>query len=136
MSLAWKQIKVYLRTSLIFVVGAGVVLLLVMNRSYSVRFWFFWLRDAQQEVNVVWLMLCTAAVTLVSWWALSFAWSLVRDWRELKRLQQAREFERSQIAREASLRERERRVDKIKQEPGASEQDESETDEIDRDDVD
>jgi len=110
MSLAFRQFKVYLRVALIVLIGSGVALILFRNRGYSVRFWFFWLRDETQPVNVVWLMLCTAGGTLLSWWVVSVAWGLIRDWRELKRLRADADMARAQAQREAELTQRERRL--------------------------
>jgi len=112
MSLAFRQLKVYLRVTLIVLIGIGVALILFKNRTYSVGFWFFWLRDATQPVNVVWLMLCTAIGTLLSWWVLSIAWGLIRDWRELKRLRASEDLVKAAAIREAEVTEREKRLQK------------------------
>ncbi len=66
MSLAFRQLKVYLRIALIVLIGIGVALVLFKNRAHTVGFWFFWLREENQPVNVVWLMLCTAVGTLLA----------------------------------------------------------------------
>jgi len=110
MSLALRQFTVYLRFALILVVGGGVAIVLFANRSNSVPFWFFGLRNADTPVNVVWLMLGAAAGTMIAWWALSFAWGLIRDWRRLDRMRAVSELEASQRSREAELESRERHV--------------------------
>lgn len=111
MSLAFRQLKVYLRIALVVLIGIGVALVLFKNRAYSAGFWFFWLRDDEtQPVNVVWLMLCTAIGTLLTWWVLSIAWGLIRDWRELKRLRANADLAKAQAVREAELTEREKRL--------------------------
>lgn len=112
MSLAFRQLKVYLRIALIVLIGIGVALVLFKNRAYEVGFWFFWLRDETQPVNVVWLLLCTAVGTLLTWWVLSIAWGLIRDWRELKRLKANAELVKAQAKHEAELTEREKRLQK------------------------
>lgn len=110
MSLAFRQFTVYLRFAMIIVVGGGVAIVLFANRSNAVPFWFFGLRDARTPLNVIWLMLGTAVGTMIAWWALSFAWGLIRDWRQLDRMRAVSELEASQRSREAELECRERRV--------------------------
>ena len=110
MSLAFRQFKVYLRIALIVLIGIGVALVLFNNRAYSVRFWFFGLREHTEPINVVWLMLCTALGTLLTWWVLSIAWGLIRDWRELKRLKANAELVKAQTKHEAELTVREKRL--------------------------
>lgn len=110
MSLAFRQLKVYLRIALVVLIGVGVALVLFKNRAYEVRFWFFGLGDATEPVNVVWLMLCTAIGTLLTWWGLSIGWGLIRDRRELKRLRANADLVSAQAKREAELTEREKRL--------------------------
>jgi len=120
MSLAFRHFTVYLRVLLILVVGGGVAILLFANRSNSVPFWFFRLRDAKEPLNVVWLMSGTAVGTLLAWWALSFAWGLVRDWKELQRLKAAKEAEQVQRSRTVELEQRERRVSEAERDLGSA----------------
>lgn len=111
MSLAFKRFKVYLRTLLSALVVVVVGLVLVMNRNHEVAVWFFWLTDPDETVNVVWVMLCTALATLVSWWVVSRGVTLLREVREVRRLQLAKASDERQKARAAELDERERRLD-------------------------
>ena len=111
MSLAFKRFKVYLRTLLSALVVVVVGLVLVMNRNHEVAVWFFWLTDPDETVNVVWVMLCTALATLVSWWVVSRGVTLLREVREVRRLQLAKASDERQKARVAELDERERRLD-------------------------
>ena len=111
MSLAFKRFKVYLRTLLSALVVVVVGLVLVMNRNHEVAVWFFWLTDPDETVNVVWVMLCTALATLVSWWVVSRGVTLLREVREVRRLQRAKASDERQKARAAELDERERRLD-------------------------
>ena len=82
MSLAWRQIKVYFRVTLIVLVAVAVVMVLWKNRRNEVGIWFFWLVDPGAKVNVVWLMLSTAAGTLIAYWTLHLVWGL---WREMRK---------------------------------------------------
>ena len=111
MSLAFKRFKVYLRTLLSALVVVVVGLVLFKNRNHEVAVWFFWLTDPDETVNVVWVMLCTALATLVSWWVVSRGVTLLREVREVRRLQLAKASDERQKARAAELDERERRLD-------------------------
>ncbi len=122
MSLAFKRLKVYVRVSLVFLLGAAIVLVLFMNRANKVAFWFFWIRDKDEQVNVVWLILWTAVATLVSWWVFAFGWGLWRDMREVKRAEASKRAEGRLAEREAEIDERERRIDRKVKEAIASEE--------------
>jgi type VI protein secretion system component VasK len=111
MSLAFKRLKVYVRSVLIAVVAILIVTVLFKNRGHEVSFWFFGLTDETERVNVVWLMVWTAIVALISWWVLTLGWSLWRDMRELKRLDASRRLQQAQDKRDEELKRRERRID-------------------------
>ncbi len=111
MNLAFRSLKVYLRLVLVATLLVGVGLVFYMNRSNEVRFWFFWIRDETQPVNVIWLMIGTAASALVGWWTLALGWRVFRDWRELKRLREIDERDKFYKGREAELEARERRLE-------------------------
>ncbi len=111
MKLAFKWLKLYGRGGLIVAVLGVVGLVLLKNRGHTVAFWFFGLTDDQRPVNVVWLILCTSAATLVSWWVLSLGWGLVRDMREVHRLRAISNANKELTQRATDLQERERRVD-------------------------
>lgn len=116
MSLAFKRLKVYVR--LVTLIGATVAVLMVLinNRSHTVPVWFFWLTDETQEINVIWLMLCTAVATLILWWVFSFSWALVKDMREVQRVDAEKADQDASEKRELQLQEREKRIDeKLKQ---------------------
>lgn len=111
MSLAFKRFKVYLRTLLSALVVVVVGLVLFKNRNHEVAVWFFWLTDPDETVNVVWVMLCTALATLAVWCVVSRGVTLLREVREVRRLQLAKASDERQKARAAELDERERRLD-------------------------
>lgn len=111
MSLAFKQLRVYVRLVIVLLVVGAVALVLVQNRSHEARIWFFWLTDDEKPVNVVWLMVCTAVGALLSWWTLSLAWSLIRDMREVKRQRAVQDAARRLDEREAALAEREQSLE-------------------------
>ncbi len=111
MSLAFRQLRVYVRLALILVVVLTVGLVLVKNRGNEVPVWFLWFTDDAKPVNVVWLMLSTAAGTLVSWWAFSLGWGVWRDMREMRRLRTINEATKNLEQRASTLDQRERRID-------------------------
>lgn len=115
MSLAFKQVKVYLRSGLVLmvIVTAGVVLW--NNRGYSTPVWFFGLTDEAQPINVVWLIVCTATATRTAQWLLSFCWGLWRDMREVKRARATEQERKAHEQRSAELDERERRLEEMLQ---------------------
>jgi len=110
-SLAIKRFKVYVRVTLIVVVAVAIGLVLFKNRDNEVSFWFFGVTEDGTQINVVWLMLCTAVGTLLSWWVFSFGWGLWRDLREVKRRQAMDRATKELAKREAELDERNRRID-------------------------
>lgn len=111
MSLAIKRFKVYVRVTLIVVVAVAIGLVLFKNRDNEVSFWFFGVTEDGTQINVVWLMLCTAVGALLSWWVFSFGWGLWRDLREVKRRQAMDRATKELAKREAELDERDRRID-------------------------
>lgn len=121
MSLAYKQVKVYVRVTLVVTIMLAFAIVLFMNRKHTVKFWFFGLTDASKEINVVWLVLSTAAAAKTLWWALSFTLSLRRDFQELKKQREEEIQEIARAAREKELEERERQLTrKMKETAGQS----------------
>jgi len=111
MTLAIKQVKVYLRTIVVVLVVGAVGLVLFKNRANYVEVWFFGLTDESKKVNVVWLMLSTALGSLTAWRVVWFARGLWRDMREVARLKAIEETEKQHKQRAAELEERERRIE-------------------------
>ncbi len=111
MSLAFKRIKLYTKLVLILIVALAIGMVLIKNRDNTVKIWFFWVVDPQQPINVVWLLLCAAVASVVSWWVLLKALTLVKDMRELHRQEQQREIAKAQEDRAKELQEQERRID-------------------------
>ena len=116
MSVAFKQLRVYLRGAVVLIVVVGIGLVLVNNRHHEVTVWFFGLTDVTKPVNVVYLMLCTAAGTLIGGWTLSLVRGLRRDIREVRRQRAVDQMTKALDERAVALEDRERRVDeKLKQ---------------------
>ncbi len=115
MSLAFKQVKVYLQTGLVLFVIVTVGMVLWNNRGYHTPVWFFGLTDENQPVNVVWLIVWTATATRTAQWVLSFCWGLWRDMREVKRARATEQERKAQEQRTAELDEREQRLEEMLQ---------------------
>lgn len=111
MRVALKQIKTYVRFTLVLVVVIAILLVLVKNYGNTVEFWFFGLTDASKPVNVVWLLLSTALATRTVMWLASFATGLWRDFRELKQMQVVEKKKKDLQKRESELEDREQRLD-------------------------
>ncbi len=126
MSLAFRRLKVYVRLVLVLALLGAISLVLIRNRGHDVHVWFFGLTDVNEPVNVVWVMLSTAGIALISWWVLRFAWGLWRDLRSLAREDVQRAAKKDLEAREKQVADRERKMDAIvkqavEDEPGNSE---------------
>lgn len=113
MSLTLKKIKAYSRVGLVAAVALVIGLVIFYNRNHEVTFWFF---RTYQDVNVLWLLVCTAAGTVVSYWVFLTVFSLWKDLRELgqESAWRAREQRQRKIADE--LAEQERRIDEKRSE--------------------
>lgn len=109
--LAAKRLGVYVRTTLILVVLAAIGAVLFKNRKNEVSVWFFGLTDEVAKTNVVSLILCTAAGTLISWWVLRMGRRLWRDVGEVQRARESGRIVRAQAERETELTQREKRID-------------------------
>ena len=112
-SLAFKQVKVYLRSGLVLLVVVTAGIVLWKNRGYHTPVWFFGLTDEKKSISVVWLIVCTATATRTAQWVLSFCWGLWRDMREVKRARATEQERKSQEKRSAELDERERRLEEM-----------------------
>jgi hypothetical protein len=111
MSLAFKRIKVYTKLALVLIVALVIGAVFIKNRNHEVRFWFFGLVDAEAEINVVWLILCTAVGAVFSWWVLLAAVSMIKDLRAVRHEEELREREQAQQELAQKLREQEKRID-------------------------
>jgi uncharacterized integral membrane protein len=110
-SIAFRQVKVYVRVTLISVVALAMALVLAMNYGNEVEVWFFGLTDPKKPVNVVWLMFSVMGATLWAQWVFSLGWGVWRDMRELRAQQKAGDAARALEERTARLEQQERSLD-------------------------
>ena len=111
MGLAFKQFKVYTKVVLVLAVALAVGFVLLKNREYRVPVWFFGLTDPRKEINVVWLILCSAVGAIVAWTVLRATLGVVQDLREVARAKEVQRRDRHQQELAAKLKEQERRID-------------------------
>ena len=119
MGLALKQIKVYLRLAAIIAIVLIALLIVFMNRNHKADIWFF---GYYQQIDVLWLILVTAIVSVIGWWIVSKVIGVVREVRQVRQsVKMEKKFdEQRRIAEQ--LTEREKRIDEkvhrsIREEP-------------------
>ncbi len=109
MSLVFKQIRLYAKLTLFIALALVVGLVVYKNRDHRVTVWFF---ATYESINVLWLMLCTAGATVVTWWILALTRTVWRDmkvmFREKERQREQDEIER----RKKEIAEAEKRIDR------------------------
>lgn len=108
MKLVLKRLRTYVKLVLVVAVAIAVVLIILYNRNHRVTFWFF---GTYENVNVLWLLLSTAAGAIVTYWVALTVFSVWKDLRELGQESARRASEEDRRRREAELAEQERRID-------------------------
>lgn len=108
MSLVVRRFKVYAKIVLLVAVVLIVGLVVLYNRSNTVDVWFF---ASYQEVNVLWLLACTAIGSVLAWWIVARSVGLWRDMRELSSEAERQKSEQQQRELAAKLAETEKRID-------------------------
>ncbi len=110
MALAIKRIKAYLKLGAILLVLVLVLIVILENRLNTARVWFFWIDD-KEPINVLWLILVTAAVSIVGWWSVRKIFKVLREVREVQRQAEAERQLNEQRRLAQELAEREKRID-------------------------
>ncbi len=109
MSLVFKQIRLYAKLTLFIALALVVGLVVYKNRDHRVTVWFF---ATYESINVLWLMLCTAGATVVTWWILALTRTVWRDMKVMFR-EQERQREQDEIERrKKEITEAEKRIDR------------------------
>ncbi|HEY3244590.1 MAG TPA: hypothetical protein VGM03_14715 [Phycisphaerae bacterium] len=108
MKLAFRKFKVYAK--LVVIIAAALVTLLVVYNNHDQRasVWFF---GEYQNINVLWLMACTAAAAILVYWILRITRGVLHDMRAAQQEEQLRAREAAAAQRARELEERERRLD-------------------------
>ena len=108
MGLALKQFKVYLRLGAIIAVVLIALLIVFMNRNHKADIWFF---GYYQQINVIWLILVTAIVSVLGWWVVSKIISVVREVSQVRRSVKTEKRLDEQRRMADQLTDREKRID-------------------------
>lgn len=108
MGLAIKKTKVYLKIGIGATVLILVLLIILMNRNNKADIWLF---RGYEDVNVLWLSLVVAVSAVVIWWGTLKIASVVRELREVKRMNQVAAERQSQERIAQQLSDRERKID-------------------------
>ncbi|UCD29697.1 MAG: hypothetical protein JSV03_04230 [Planctomycetota bacterium] len=108
MALALKSIKAYLKLGAIILLLVIALLIVFMNRNHKADIWFF---RRYQQVNVLWLILVTAVISVIGWWMVRKIVSVVREVKQIRRSSKAEAKLDEQQRLAEKLLEREKRID-------------------------
>lgn len=108
MTLALKRIKVYVKLIAIVAVVASILLIVWFNLDNTAKIWFF---GTYEQVNVLWLMLITAILSIASWWIVAKIFATVRELRQLQHAQTSQQQIEEQRRLAQEMAEREKRID-------------------------
>jgi hypothetical protein len=108
MNVAFKRIGVYARLAVMAAVAISIAIVFYSNRSNDTDVWLF---HHFPKVNVVWVMLVTAGVTVVFCWILSRIRGVIRDVRQMRAENRERKYEQERQRRAQELSEQEQRID-------------------------
>ena len=108
-----RKIKTYSKLGLIVAVALVIVLIIFKNYGRRVDVWFF---GDFRDVSILWLLLCTAAGSIVSYWVFRTVFSLWKEMRELGLESARRAAEEQQRRLAEELAEQERRIDEKRSE--------------------
>lgn len=119
MTLALKQLKVYLKLAAVLTILIVVLLLVIMNRKNTADIWFF---RSYEQVNVLWLILVTAVTSVIIWWVFRKVFGVMRELKEVRQSRKAQAQMQEQRKLADELSEREKRLDeKLRQSIGDQE---------------
>ena len=119
MSLATKRVKVYSQLVFLVALVGAISIVVFKNRHNEAQIWFFGFTDGDKQINVLWLLAWTASATLLIAKLIWFMRGLLRDMRDVKKMEEATVIAKEQLRREADLAERERIVsEKLKASEG------------------
>src|ERR1043166_7835659 len=103
-----KQIFVYTRLTVVIVLFIAILITVFMNRNYKTN---FWPGASGEPVSTLWLILATAAISMIAAWVFSKTRKVFRDLAQL-RAEEALELKAAETERlRKSLADQERRID-------------------------
>lgn len=103
-----REFVVYLKVTLLVAVALLIATVVFQNRHYKTR---FWPGATAEEVPTLWLMLVTAAASVLVFWILMRIRGVYRDLKVLQAQKAEQQRLKSQEARGRELDEQERRID-------------------------
>ena len=103
-----RSFVVYLKVTLLVAVALLVVTVIFENRNYKTQ---FWPGATAEQVPTLWLMLVTAAASVLIFWILMRIRGVYRDLKVLQAQKAEQQRLKSQEARGRELDEQERRID-------------------------
>lgn len=108
MGLALRRIKVYGKLALVGAILVVILLVVLLNRNNVADVWFF---HTFEKINVLYLMLVTAAASVVVFWGTMRIRGVIREAREVCEERIAAERLAAQKRMADELTDRERRID-------------------------
>src|SRR5512146_1663512 len=108
MGLALRRIKVYCKLALMAAAAAVVLLVIVCNRDNEARVWFF--KD-YERVNVLYLILMTAASSIALFWVTTRIRGVLHEARQVREEQRETAKLAAQKKMADELADREKRID-------------------------
>ncbi len=103
-----KRIAAYLKLVFLVTVVLVVALVAFNNRKNVVNVWFF---KSYEQINVLWLMLVTSVISIVTWWLLTATFGVWRDLRELAAEAERKQKDKQHEDLARKLAETEKRID-------------------------
>jgi type VI protein secretion system component VasK len=108
-SLVLRRFRVYAKLVLLVALAVVIGLVIFFNRSHTVDVWFF---ASYQDINVVWLLICTAVGSILAWWIVTRSVGLWRDVKELSREAERKKADQEQRDMTQKMAETEKRIDR------------------------
>jgi hypothetical protein len=108
MNLALRRIKVYCKLALVGAILIAILLVVLLNRNNNADVWFF--KD-YKGINVLYLILVTAIVSIALFWVTTRIRGIVREAREVQKARQAAEQSAQHQKLAEELADREKRID-------------------------
>ena len=108
MSLAFRKLRTYARLTLMVAVAVVVVLVLFKNRNHRATVWFF---HKYEDINVVWLLVITAAGSVMAAWLTRGVFQVIKEVRRIRTEEESKRILKDQATRAQELLEQEKRID-------------------------
>lgn len=108
MQLAFRKVRTYARLTLMVAVAVVVVLVLFKNRNHQATVWFF---HKYENINVVWLLVITAAGSVVAAWLTRGVFQVIKEVKRIRTEEESERLLRDQATRAQELLEQEKRID-------------------------